>query len=144
MADSLSKAKRSWNMSRVRSKDTKPEIFVRSLLHSDGYRFRLHKAGLPGKPDLVLAKYRTVVFVHGCFWHRHSGCSDATTPKTRTEFWTKKFEDNVSRDKRNAAALRNLGWDVVVVWECELKNTERLLKRLRKEITKSSNRVAGD
>lgn len=141
MTDSLSKAKRSWNMSRVRSKDTKPEIFVRRLLHSDGYRFRLHKAGLPGKPDIVLAKYKTVVFVHGCFWHSHSGCSDATTPKTRTEFWTKKLEDNVSRDKRNTVALRNLGWNVVVVWECELKNAERLLKRLRKEITKSSNKA---
>ena len=141
MTDSLSKAKRSWNMSRVCSKDTKPEIIVRSLLHNVGYRFRLHKVGLPGKPDIVLAKYKTVVFVNGCFWHRHSGCSDATTPKTRTEFWTKKFEDNVSRDKRNTAALRNLDWYVVVVWECELKNTERLLKRLRKEITKSSNKA---
>jgi len=128
-------------MSRVCSKDTKPEIIVRSLLHNVGYRFRLHKVGLPGKPDIVLAKYKTVVFVNGCFWHRHSGCSDATTPKTRTEFWTKKFEDNVSRDKRNTAALRNLDWNVVVVWECELKNTERLLKRLRKEITKSSNKA---
>lgn len=141
MTDSLSKAKRSWNMSRVRSKDTKPEISVRSLLHRAGFRFRLHKAGLPGKPDIVLAKHKTVIFVHGCFWHRHPGCSDATTPKTRTAFWKKKFEENVERDQRTAATLRNLDWNVIVVWECELKNIERLLIRLNKEIRKSSNKA---
>ncbi|MDX5933161.1 very short patch repair endonuclease [Acidithiobacillus thiooxidans] len=136
MTDSLSKAKRSWNMSRIRSKDTKPELLVRSLLHCDGYRFRIHKSGLPGKPDIVLAKHKTVVFVHGCFWHRHNGCSDATTPKTRTVFWKNKFEENMARDKRTVAALIALNWNVVIVWECELKNPNELLERLRREISK--------
>lgn len=144
MTDSLSKAKRSWNMSRVRSKDTKPELLVRSLLHRSGYRFRLHKAGLPGKPDIVLTKHKTVIFVHGCFWHRHSGCSDATTPKTRTAFWEKKFEENVARDKRTAIALRDLDWNVITVWECELKNAEKLLKRLRREIGSSNKAIDSD
>ena len=141
MTDSLSKAKRSWNMSRVRSKDTKPELSVRSLLHRAGFRFRLHKTRLPGKPDIVLAKHKTVIFVHGCFWHRHPGCSDATTPKTRTAFWKKKFEQNIERDQRTAATLKNLDWNVIVVWECELNNNERLLIRLNKEIRKSSNKA---
>lgn len=139
MTDSLTKEKRSWNMSRIHSKDTKPELLVRSLLHRNGYRFRVHNIGLPGKPDIVLTKYKTVVFVHGCFWHRHRGCPDATIPKTRTDFWMKKFEESISRDRRATTALRNLDWHVVVVWECELKNTGQLIKRLRKEITKSSN-----
>jgi len=144
LTDSLSKAKRSWNMSRVRSKDTMPELLVRSLLHRSGYRFRLHKAGLPGKPDIVLTKHKTVIFVHGCFWHRHSGCPDATTPKTRTAFWEKKFEENVARDKRTAIALRDLDWNVITVWECELKNAEKLLKRLRREIGSSKKAIDSD
>lgn len=118
--DSISEEHRSWNMSRIRSKDTKPEIMVRSLLHRKGYRFRLHSKDLPGKPDIVLRKYKTAVFVHGCYWHRHSGCKFAYEPKSRVEFWTAKFHDNVERDKRNRNALEALGWRVLVIWECEV------------------------
>jgi DNA mismatch endonuclease (patch repair protein) len=124
-------------MSRVRGKDTKPELMVRSLLHRNGYRFRLHKKGLPGTPDIVLVKYKTVIFVHGCFWHRHKGCLDATTPKTRTDFWEKKFKENTDRDKRTAAALRELGWRDIVVWECELSRPVELFLRLQAEIKQS-------
>jgi len=123
-------------MGRVRSKNTKPEVFVRSLLHRNGFRFRLHKKELPGKPDIVLSKYRTVVFVHGCFWHRHKNCSDATTPKTRTNFWLKKFEGNVERDKKAQRALHLEDWRVVVVWECEMSKPDRLLGKIWKEIRK--------
>lgn len=134
MVDTLSQERRSWNMSRVRSKNTKPEMLVRSLLHRDGYRFRLHKKGLSGKPDIVLARYRTVIFVHGCFWHRHKGCYDTTTPKTRTAFWKNKFKENMRRDNSIVAALNDLGWNVIIVWECETHKPENLLKRLRTEI----------
>ena len=101
MTDILSKERRSWNMSRIRGSDTKPELLVRSLLHRMGYRFRLHRKDLPGRPDIVLPKYRTVIFVHGCFWHRHKGCKYAYTPKSRTDFWQNKFQGTVERDKRN-------------------------------------------
>jgi len=130
MADRISKEHRSWNMSRIRSCNTKPEMIVRSGLHSQGYRFRLHgnvskrlhpKGVLPGKPDIVLAGYKTVVFVHGCFWHRHPGCSETTTPKTRTAWWTQKFKGNVERDKRKYLELKQLGWKVLIVWGCETK-----------------------
>ena len=106
-------------MSRIRSKDTAPEIRVRSMLHKAGYRFRLHVKDLPGKPDIVLPKYKTVIFVHGCFWHRHKGCSKATTPSTNSEYWKKKFQRNVERDKQDQAELKKLGWKVIVIWECE-------------------------
>ena len=121
MTDVFSEAKRSYVMSRVSSKDTKPEKIVRSYLHRAGLRFRLHGPGLPGKPDLVLAKHRTVVFVHGCFWHRHKGCKRATTPKTRKEFWMEKFEKNKARDRRNSRQLKENGWHVTVIWACELE-----------------------
>jgi len=121
VTDVFSEAKRSYVMSRVSSKDTKPEKIVRSYLHRVGLRFRLHGPGLPGKPDLVLAKYRTVVFVHGCFWHRHKGCKRATTPKTRKEFWMEKFEKNKARDRRNSRQLKENGWHVIVIWACELE-----------------------
>ncbi len=121
MTDVFSEAKRSYVMSRVSSKDTKPEKIVRSYLHRAGLRFRLHGPGLPGKPDLVLAKHRTVVFVHGCFWHRHKGCKRATTPKTRKEFWMEKFEKNKARDRRNSRQLKENGWHVIVIWACELE-----------------------
>ena len=124
--DSISEEHRSWNMSRIRSKDTKPEIMVRSLLHRKGYRFRMHCKNLPGKPDIVLPKYRTAVFVHGCYWHRHPGCKFAYEPKSRVEFWTAKFVDNVERDKRNQDALVALGWRVLVIWECEVADQARL------------------
>lgn len=134
VADSLTPEKRSWNMSRISGKNTKPEIAVRSLLHRSGFRFRLNQKDLPGKPDIVLKKYKTVVFVHGCFWHRHKGCPDTTTPKTRTEFWQSKFDDTVKRDKRNIVSLRKLNWKVVVVWECELKRPETLAVKLQQQI----------
>lgn len=141
MVDVLTKKHRSWNMGRVRGKNTKPELLVRSVLHRNGYRFRLHAKNLPGKPDIVLAKHRTAVFVHGCFWHRHERCPDATTPKSHTEFWIQKFTDNVKRDVRNQAALRKLGWTIIIVWECETTKPDGLAVRLRGEINKSSNKL---
>ena len=126
--DTLTKEKRSWNMSRIKSKDTKPEMQVRSALHRAGYRFRLHVKDLPGKPDIVLPKYKTVIFVHGCFWHRHKGCSNATMPSTNQELWKKKFQQNVERDKREQAELKKLGWKVIVVWECKAEKMTDLEK----------------
>lgn len=117
-------------MSRIRGIDTKPELIVRSLLHRNGYRFRLHRKDLPGRPDIVLPKYHAVILVHGCYWHRHKGCRFAYTPKSRREFWEKKFADNVARDRRNVRALRKLGWRCLTVWECEIKNEEKLRSRL--------------
>ena len=117
---------RSRNMSAIKSKNTKPEIAVRKLLHSMGFRFRLHRKDLPGSPDIVLPKYKTVIFVHGCFWHRHENCKYASTPKTRSEFWESKFEGNIKRDKINQTNLIKLGWKIIIVWECELKKTHYL------------------
>lgn len=119
----------------VRSKDTKPEIKVRSLLHRLGFRFRLHRKDLPGNPDIVLPKYFTVIFVHGCFWHRHKGCKEASMPATRQDYWIPKFKRTVERDKRNQKELRRLGWNVIVLWECELKDINQLAGRLLDEIT---------
>jgi len=116
-------------MSRIRSKDTNPEKRVRSFLHRAGYRFRLHRKDLPGTPDIVLPKYRKVIFVHGCFWHRHEGCKFAYSPKTRTDFWQKKFEENITRDQRNRDMLFQMGWKVEIVWECETKD-ESMLKNV--------------
>ncbi len=113
---------RSRNMSAIKSKNTKPEIAVRKLLHSMGYRFRLHRKDLPGSPDIVLPKYKTVIFVHGCFWHRHENCKYATTPKTRKEFWENKFKTNLKRDLDIQEKIKNIGWQSVVIWECEIKN----------------------
>lgn len=132
--DRLSKQRRSWNMSRIRGKDTKPEIRVRSLLHRMGFRFRLHRRDLPGKPDIVLPAYRTVIFVHGCFWHRHPGCRFAYTPKSRVDFWQTKFRRNVERHQEVTAALEELGWRVVVIWECETASDEQLEQRLYDEL----------
>lgn len=125
-------------MSRIRGKDTAPERLVRSALHRAGYRFRLHSKTLPGRPDLVMPKYRIVVFVHGCFWHRHRGCRFAYTPKSQTVFWNAKFDSNVARDRRNARELRTLGWIVVTVWECEADRPEKWLSRLA---ARSAHRV---
>ena len=135
MTDRLSRERRSWNMSRIRGKDTAPERLVRSALHRAGYRFRLHPKALPGHPDIVLPKYRTVVLVHGCFWHRHKGCRFAYTPKSRTAFWNAKFDANVERDRRTARELRRLGWKVVTVWECEADRPATWLRRLPKVTT---------
>lgn len=131
MADKISKERRSWNMSRIRAKHTMPEIAVRSMLHRAGYRFRLHSKSLPGKPDIVLPKYKTVIFVHGCFWHRHKGCKYAYLPKSRITFWKNKFKQNIERHEIVAKELRMLGWQVVVVWSCEIKCPEKILGRLR-------------
>ncbi|MBI1314437.1 DNA mismatch endonuclease Vsr [bacterium] len=132
--DRLSKQHRSWNMSRIRGKDTKPEMRVRSLLHRMGFRFRLHRRDLPGKPDIVLPAYGTVIFVHGCFWHRHPGCRFAYTPKSRIDFWQSKFRRNVERHQEVTTALRELGWRVVVIWECETTSDEQLEQRLYDEL----------
>ena len=112
---------RSRNMSAIKSKNTKPEIAVRKLLHSMGYRFRLHRKDLPGSPDIVLPKYKTVIFVHGCFWHRHENCKYASIPKTRKEFWESKFKANINRDNLNQANLLLRGWKIIIIWECQLK-----------------------
>lgn len=130
MVDHLTPEKRSWNMSRVRSRDTDPEMKVRKLLFSMGYRYRLNVKTLPGKPDIVLKKWNTVIFVHGCFWHRHKGCKDATTPKTRTEWWTQKFRKNILNDQEKQHALKSLGWNVIVIWECEIKNKTVLTDKI--------------
>lgn len=108
-------------MYRITGKNTKPEMLLRSLLHREGFRFRLHDKRLPGKPDIVLPRYRTVIFVNGCFWHRHRNCKYAYTPKSRQEFWLNKFEETVRRDRKKQEMLTNMGWHVIVVWECELK-----------------------
>jgi len=135
MTDSLNKARRSWNMSRIKGKDTAPEKIVRSILHRLGYRFRLHKNKLPGRPDVVLPKHQTIVFVHGCFWHRHKNCKDATMPKTRREWWQAKLEGNAARDRRNQSALRHAGWRVLTVWECETLKPEKLKRRLERRLS---------
>ena len=127
MVDTLTKEKRSWNMSRITGRNTKPEILLRSLLHRKGFRFRLHDKRLPGKPDIVLPKHRTVIFVNGCFWHRHNNCEYAYTPKSRQEFWLNKFQGTVQRDQEKQKMLADLGWQVLVVWECELKGNNSLL-----------------
>lgn len=130
MSDVFTKSKRSQVMSRIRGKDTEPERIVRSLLHRMGYRFRLNRADIPGKPDIVLPKYKTVILVHGCFWHRHKGCKYCYTPKSRMEFWQAKFESNIKRDKVVKKELTRLGWRIIVVWECELRYTDELGKRI--------------
>jgi DNA mismatch endonuclease (patch repair protein) len=134
MVDNLTKEHRSWNMSRIRSSDTGPERIVRSALHNLGYRFRLHRRDLPGKPDIVLPRYRTVVFVHGCFWHRHSKCKFAYEPKSRLRFWNDKFSGTIKRDREAVEKLKLLGWRVLIVWECRTKNPSALVRALRKGI----------
>ena len=124
--DIVSREKRSRMMSAIGGKDTRPELKVRSYLHSRGFRFRLHAKNLPGRPDLVFPKYRTVVFVHGCFWHRHDDCSLAYHPKTNVDFWEKKFQANVERDLRNLQELEKDGWKVLTIWECELSGSDAL------------------
>jgi DNA mismatch endonuclease, patch repair protein len=138
MADIITSEHRSWNMSRIRGCNTGPELRVRSLLHRLGFRFSLGKKDLPGKPDIVLTRFRTVILVHGCFWHRHANCKNSVVPKTRREFWLAKLSSNVSRDRHNAAALKALGWQVRVVWECELRNGAKLSKKIIKWLTPSN------
>jgi len=119
-------------MGRIRGRDTAPELMVRSVLHRLGLRFRLHRRGLPGRPDVVLPCWQTVVFVHGCFWHRHEGCRFAYTPKSRQPFWNAKFSENLTRDEKARTALTALGWRVVTVWECETGDAMNLERRLRR------------
>lgn len=132
--DRIDTQRRSWNMSRIPGKNTTPEKVVRSLLHGMGFRFRIHVKNLPGRPDIVLPRWKVVVLVHGCFWHRHKKCQFAYTPKSRTEFWLSKFDGNVRRDRRTLALLRKAGWKPIVVWECETRDLKRLARRLKQQI----------
>lgn len=132
--DSLTPERRSWNMSRIRGKDTRPEIIVRSLLHRLGYRFRLNRKDIPGKPDIVLPKHQTAIYVHGCYWHRHQGCHLAYTPKSNLDFWKKKFIRNVERDAEVRQSLNGTSWKQLVIWECETRDQTRLEERLRREL----------
>lgn len=122
-------------MSGIKGKNTKPELLLRSALHKLGFRFRIQRKDLPGKPDIVLPKYKTIIFVHGCFWHRHPGCKYAYTPKSNIEFWTNKLEGNVIRDRLTEKALEELGWRILIVWECEVKTLVENNARLRAMIT---------
>jgi len=128
--DNVSRKKRRKIMAANKSKNTKPEKLVRSILYGMGYRFRIH-VNLPGTPDIVLYKYKTIIFVHGCFWHNHTGCSKASLPKTRRKFWRDKFANNRKREKKNEKELKEAGWKVVIVWECDLKDEKKLSKRLK-------------
>lgn len=132
MADIHDKATRSFNMSQIKAKNTKPEMLVRKYLHANGFRFKLHDKTLPGKPDIVLPKYKTIVFVHGCFWHGHEGCKDFIIPKTRTQWWLDKINGNIANDKKFLRILVQAGWRIVIIWECELKsrNSENTLQNL--------------
>src|SRR6185503_3076305 len=132
MVDVLTRAQRSFNMSRIRSRDTRPEMIVRSIVHGMGYRYGLHKKDLPGKPDVVLVRHRKIIDVHGCFFHMHKCRYGRVVPATNPEFWKAKRLSNVERDRRNLRALRRGGWRVLTVWECETKDSERLAKRLEK------------
>ena len=123
--DVHSKETRSYNMSRIKGKNTKPEILVRKYLFSQGFRYRLYCKDLPGKPDIVLPKYRTVIFIHGCFWHGHEECRYFVTPKTRTEWWIEKINANKENDKKNSKLLQKMGWNVIIIWECDLKKKEK-------------------
>jgi len=136
MTDIKSKEDRSKNMSAIRSKNTKPEIIVRKYLFSNGFRYRVNVSKLPGKPDIVLPKYKTVIFVNGCFWHLHEGCKYFVWPKNNADFWKNKIQGNVERDKRNYEILIAAGWKVIVVWECQLKHSkkEETLENLKKSI----------
>ncbi len=130
--DTLTPTERSAHMALVRAKNTKPELLVRRLVHSMGYRYRLHRRDLPGTPDLVFPGRRKVIFIHGCFWHRHARCSLARLPKSRGDFWLPKLTANAERDVRNVRALRRLGWSVLAIWECQLGNTANLANRIRR------------
>lgn len=125
MADVHSKKVRSYNMSRIRGKDTKPEMVVRKFLHAQGFRYRLHDKKLPGKPDIVLPRYKTVIFVHGCFWHGHANCKYFRIPSTRTEWWTNKINTNKANDAKAVKLLKKEGWKVIVIWECTLKKLNK-------------------
>ena len=130
--DTLTPAERSARMALVRAKDTKPELMVRRFVHGMGYRYRLHRRDLPGTPDIVFPGRSKVIFVHGCFWHRHARCALARLPKSRGDFWLPKLTANAERDARNGRALRRLGWGVLTIWECQLRDTAALANRIRR------------
>jgi DNA mismatch endonuclease (patch repair protein) len=140
MADVHNKETRSYNMKCIRSKDTKPELIVRKFLFAKGYRFRLHSKSLPGKPDIVLPKYRIAIFVHGCFWHGHEGCRYFIVPKTRTKWWFEKINRNIEKDKTNTSLLRKMNWRVIIIWGCKLipKVRDSTLSTLNKRVSKYS------
>ena len=143
MADTLTQAQRRYCMSQVRGEDTSPEIEVRRVLHCLGYRFRLHRRDLPGRPDIVLPKYRSVIFVHGCFWHGHRSCPRSARPTSNASFWSNKLDNNIARDKRAMVRLRFLGWRVLVIWECQVRSTAlgpRLTRFLKKLVTREGDR----
>ena len=141
MADNVSKERRSEIMSNVKSSDTKPELIVRKFLFANGFRFRLHDKNLPGKPDIKLTKYKTLVFIHGCFWHGHENCSIYVMPKTNKKFWYEKIDKNISRDKKRVVKLRKMGWHVYTIWECDLKPKRQIktLESLKNRILKNEN-----
>lgn len=130
MVDVFSPEERSAIMRKVKGKDTKPELVIRSLLHRLGYRFRLHRKDLPGKPDIVLPKFKKVIFVHGCFWHGHKGCKNANRPKSNVSYWNKKIDRNMQRDKTNQSKLKDMGWDSLTIWECEIRDADKLANKI--------------
>lgn len=135
MADNLSKETRSYNMSRIRSKNTRPEMLVRKFLHSEGYRYRLHVKDLPGKPDIILPKYKAVIFIHGCFWHSHQNCKYSVTPKSNLAYWIPKLERNITKDAENETKLLQMGWNIIKIWECALK-PKHIVETLQKLVSK--------
>ncbi len=134
MADNLTPEKRSKIMSSIKGKNTKPELVVRSIAHRMGFRFRLHRKDLPGKPDLVFKRFKKVIFVHGCFWHQHRKCPISHLPTTNTKFWEEKFKQNHFRDEKNKRELKRLGWGVLTIWECETKKPGKIIKKLEKSL----------
>lgn len=140
MVDIFSKEKRSEIMSHIKAKDTSIEVSVRSYLHKKGYRFRVNDRRYPGKPDIVMPKYKTIIFIHGCFWHRH-GCKNSSTPKSNKEYWESKLTKNVERDNSNALQLKKMGWHVIIIWECELNSDfVKRMKAVENEIVNISKR----
>jgi len=133
--DHLTKEKRSWNMSLIRSRNTRPEVFVRSVVHRLGLRFGLHKSDLAGKPDIVLRRHKAVIFIHGCFWHQHRNCKRSNIPKSNKKYWTPKLERNIERDKINKRNLRKEGWRVIILWECQARDPEELKLELIKQFS---------
>ena len=146
MADVRTPKQRSYNMSRIHGKDTKPEEMVRKYLFSQGFRYKKNDVRLPGKPDIVLPKYKTVIFVNGCFWHKHEGCKYFVWPKNNADFWKDKIEKNANRDAKNYDLLKQMGWHIIVIWECELKPQiqESSLKRLLEELSVTKEKKNAD
>ena len=142
MSDVHNKETRSFNMSQIRSKNTKPEVLIRKFLFANGFRYRIHVKTLPGNPDIVLPKYKTVVFINGCFWHGHTGCKYYVVPKTRTEFWLNKIQKNISNDSINHYKLQQQGYNIIIIWECEVKNKsifENLVQKIKNPLNLASN-----